>query len=104
MPSVLGRATQHDKDVLIYVVSQLTEGLNLGREDARNRTVRFTVRDFLVTTNRQTSGEGYKLLREAFERLAGTRITTGHTNWGRTYHARIRHHRQLANCPEIQNR
>ncbi len=75
-PSVLGRATQHDKDVLIYVVSQLTEALNRGRDDAKNRTVRFTVYDFLVTTNRQTSGDGYKRLHEAFERLAGTRIST----------------------------
>lgn len=75
-PSVLGRATQHDKDILIYVVSQLVEGLNRGREDARNRVVRFTVYDFLVTTNRQTSGDGYQRLHEAFERLAGTRITT----------------------------
>jgi plasmid replication initiation protein len=75
-PSVLGRATQHDKDILIYVVSQLVEGLNRGRDDARNRVVRFTVYDFLVTTNRQTSGDGYQRLHEAFERLAGTRITT----------------------------
>lgn len=75
-PSALGRATQHDKDVLIYVVSQMTEGLNRGREDAKNRTVRFTAHDFLVTTNRQTSREGYRLLQEAFERLSGTRITT----------------------------
>jgi len=75
-PSVLGRATQHDKDILIYVVSQLIEGLNRGREDARNRTVRFTVYDFLVTTNRQASGQGYRLLHEAFERLRGTTITT----------------------------
>lgn len=75
-PSVLGRATQHDKDVLIFVVSQLTEALNRGREDAKNRTVRFTVYDFLVSTNRQTSGEGYRLLNEAFERLRGTSITT----------------------------
>lgn len=75
-PSVLGRATQHDKDILIYVVSQLVEGLNRGREDARNRTVRFTVYDFLVTTNRDTSGTGYQRLHEAFERLRGTTITT----------------------------
>lgn len=75
-PSVLGRATQHDKDILIYVVSQLVEGLNRGREDAYNRTVRFTVYDFLVTTNRRTDGESYKRLHEAFERLAGTRIST----------------------------
>lgn len=75
-PSVLGRASQHDKDVLIFVVSQLTEALNRGREDAKNRTVRFTVHDFLVTTNRQTGGEAYKRLHEAFERLRGTSITT----------------------------
>jgi len=76
VPSVRGRATQHDKDVLIYVISQLTEALNRGRDDAKNRTVRFTVYDFLVTTNRRTDGESYKRLGEAFERLAGTRITT----------------------------
>jgi len=76
VPSVLGRATQHDKDVLIYVISQLIEGLNRGRADARNRTVRFTVYDFLVTTNRDTSGTGYQRLHEAFERLRGTTITT----------------------------
>ena len=75
-PSVLGRATQYDKDVLIYVVSQLTEALNRGREDAQNRTVRFTVYDYLVTTNRGVGGDDYRRLQEAFERLAGTRITT----------------------------
>jgi len=30
-PSVLGRATQFDKDLLIYVVSQMTEALNRER-------------------------------------------------------------------------
>lgn len=75
-PSVYGRATQHDKDVMIYVISQLVEGLNRGREDTKNRTVRFTVYDFLVTTNRQTSGDSYQRLHEAFERLRGTTITT----------------------------
>jgi plasmid replication initiation protein len=35
------------------------------------------VYDFLVTTNRQTSGQGYiSLLQDAFERLRGTSITT----------------------------
>ena len=75
-PSVLGRATQFDKDVLIYVVSQLTEALNRGREDAQNRTVRFTVYDYLVTTNRGVGGDDYRRLQEAFERLRGTSITT----------------------------
>lgn len=75
-PSVLGRATQHDKDVLIYVVSQLTEALNRGREDAKHRVVRFTVYDFLVTTNRGVGGDDYQRLQQAFERLRGTSITT----------------------------
>ena len=75
-PSVEGRATQFDKDVLIYVVSQLTEALNRGRDDAQNRTVRFTVYDYLVVTNRGVSGDDYKRLQDSFERLAGTRITT----------------------------
>ncbi len=75
-PSVKGRATQFDKDVLIYVVSQITEALNRGRDDAKNRTVRFTVYDYLVATNRGVGGDDYRRLQEAFERLAGTRITT----------------------------
>jgi len=76
VPSVLGRATQHDKDVLIYLISQFNEGQKRGREDTQNKTIRFTVHDFLVTTNRQTGGEAYKRLHEAFERLRGTSITT----------------------------
>lgn len=75
-PSVLGRATQHDKDVLIYVISQITEALNRGRDDAKNRTVRFTAYDYFVATNRGVSGHDYDHLEKAFERLAGTRITT----------------------------
>jgi hypothetical protein len=75
-PSVLGRATMHDKDILIYCCSQMVEALNRGRADAKNRTIRFTVYDLLVATNRDTSGHGYKLLHEAFERLRGTSITT----------------------------
>ena len=74
VPSVLGMATIMDKDILIYCISQLVAGLNQG--ETPSRKVRFKAHDLLVTTNRQTSGEGYKLLRRAFERLAGTLITT----------------------------
>ncbi|SES39113.1 Plasmid replication initiator protein [Tranquillimonas rosea] len=73
-PSVRGRATIHDKDILIYCVSQLMAALNAGREVSR--TLRLTAHDLLVATNRDTSGDAYQRLREAFERLAGTRITT----------------------------
>ena len=75
-PSVLGRATQFDKDVLIYVVSQMTEALNRERPDAKNRTVRFTVYDYLVSTNKPTGGKEYQRIELAMERLRGTSIKT----------------------------
>ena len=73
-PSVRGLATLHDKDILIYCISQLMAALNAGRAVSRNITLR--AHDLLVATNRETSGDAYRRLREAFERLAGTRITT----------------------------
>ena len=73
-PSVRGRATIHDKDILIYCVSQLVAALNAGR--AMHRTLVLRAHDLLVATNRDTGGDSYTRLREAFERLAGTRITT----------------------------
>ena len=73
-PSVKGRATIHDKDILIYCISQLMAALNAGRQISR--TLHLTAHDLLVATNRETSGDAYRRLREAFERLAGTRITT----------------------------
>jgi plasmid replication initiation protein len=73
-PSVRGRATIHDKDILIYCISQLMAAMNAGR--AISRTLRLTAHDLLVATRRDTGGDSYARLVEAFERLAGTRITT----------------------------
>ena len=73
-PSVKGRATIHDKDILIYCISQLMAAVNAGREISRHLTLR--AHDLLVATNRDTSGDAYARLKDAFERLAGTRITT----------------------------
>src|SRR6185312_2121828 len=40
-PSVkYGRATQHDKDILIFITSQMTEALNRERPDTQSRAVR----------------------------------------------------------------
>lgn len=75
-PSVMGRATMFDKDVLIYVISQMTEALNCDRQDAKNRTVRFVVYDYLVTTNKPTGGKEYQRLETTLERLRGTSIKT----------------------------
>ncbi len=79
-PSVKGLATIHDKDILIYCISQLVAALNEGRKISRHVTLKSY--DLLVATGRDTSGNGYKRLREAFERLAGTRITTNISTGG----------------------
>lgn len=73
-PSVKGLATIHDKDVLIYCISQLVAALNAGNPTARR--LELVAHDLLTATGRETSGDSYRRLREAFERLAGTRITT----------------------------
>ena len=73
-PSVKGLATIHDKDILIFCISQLMAALNAGR--SISRTLHLKAHDLLIATNRETSGDAYRRLREAFERLAGTRITT----------------------------
>ena len=73
-PSVKGRATIFDADILIFCISQLMAALNAGRATSRHLTL--TAHDLLLATGRETSGDGYRRLRDAFERLAGTRITT----------------------------
>ena len=73
-PSVKGRATIFDADILIFCISQLIAALNAGRQISRTLTL--TAHDLLVATGRETSGDSYRRLRDAFERLAGTRITT----------------------------
>ncbi len=80
VPSVKGLATLFDKDILIYCISQLMAALNAGREVTRH--LRLTAHDLLTATCRETSGDGYQRLREAFERLAGTRITTNAVTGG----------------------
>ncbi|MCV6598333.1 MAG: replication initiator protein A [Mangrovicoccus sp.] len=73
-PSVKGLATIHDKDVLIYCISQLVAALNAGRPTARH--LELVAHDLLLATRRETSGDSYRRLCLAFERLAGTRIVT----------------------------
>ena len=73
-PSVKGLATIHDKDILIYCVSQLMAASNAGRPISRTLTLR--AHDLLLATGRETSGDAYRRLVAAFQRLSGTRITT----------------------------
>jgi len=73
-PSVVGLATMHDRDILIYCISQLMAGLNHGQ--SLSKTVRFKAHDLLKATNRMTNGQGYEGLKAALERLRGTIIST----------------------------
>ncbi len=73
-PAADGLATVHDRDVLIYCISQLMVAINQGKPVSQ--VVRFKAHDLLKSTNRMTNGQGYEALKAAFERLAGTRIST----------------------------
>lgn len=69
----IGLATIHDKDIWLYCISKLIQAINDGKEISR--TVRFTIYDYLVTTNRATSGSQYEFTKYSLERLKGTSIT-----------------------------
>lgn len=79
-PSSNGLATIHDRDVLIYCISQIIAALNEGRPV--HRTVRLKAHDLLRATNRVTDGRGYDSLRAALRRLQGTQIETNVTTGG----------------------
>lgn len=73
-PSAHGLATVHDRDILIYCISQLMAAVNAN--ETPSPIVRFKALDLLKATNRVTSGEGYSALKAALERLRGTQIST----------------------------
>lgn len=73
-PSAEGLATIHDRDVLIYCISQLIAAINDGKSPSK--TLRMKAYDFLKATNRVTDGRGYDGLRSALVRLQGTQIET----------------------------
>lgn len=82
-PSRYGLATVHDRDLLIYCISQCMSALNEGRSVSKR--MRFKAHDMLVATNRQTSGRGYELLKDAMRRLQGTQIETNLRQGGKEY-------------------
>ena len=73
-PSRLGLATIHDKDILIYCISQLIAKKNKG--EPLGRTLKLQPHQLLTWARRQTSGDGYRRLVAALDRLSGTRIKT----------------------------
>lgn len=78
-----GLPTVHDKDILIFAISNLVAALNEGREVSRR--VKASSYDILTATNRGTGGKDYESLRKSLQRLAGTKINTNIRSGGRVY-------------------
>jgi plasmid replication initiation protein len=98
IPSGYGLATIHDKDILIFVISQLIAKMKDGHEPSR--TVGLRAYDLLIATNKETSGDGYRRLKTGLDRLAGTRIKTNI----KTNHVRITKNFGLIDSYEIVER
>lgn len=74
IPSVAGAATVFDKDLLLYISSQIVEALNLGQPVSR--TVQITTIDFLVSTDRGDGRASFERILDMLRRLRGTTIET----------------------------
>jgi plasmid replication initiation protein len=85
VPSVKGLATIYDKDVLIYCISQMIAKANMG--SAITPYVKIVARDLLIFINRTTGGKDYEALRDALDRLDGTRIRTNVKTGGEEEHS-----------------
>ncbi|HCF6318567.1 TPA: replication initiator protein A [Pseudomonas aeruginosa] len=72
IPSVAGRATQHDKDIVLFCVSKLVAAINAGIPVSP--VIETTAHELLSFTRSSTSERGYELLSKAFDRLTGTRM------------------------------
>ncbi len=73
-PSPLGLPTIFDKDILIFVISQLIARKNRGGDIGD--TVRFSMREMCVAINRPIGGDHYKRIANAIDRLQGTQFVT----------------------------
>ncbi|APO88889.1 replication initiator protein A (plasmid) [Xanthomonas campestris pv. olitorii] len=74
IPSVLGAATVFDKDLLLYVGSQIIEARQAGLPISR--TVKIDTYAFLTGTERDPGGKAYDNMIDMLRRLKGTTIET----------------------------
>lgn len=74
IPSVVGAATQFDKDLLIYAVSRIVQAKEEGKHISRR--IRIETFPFLSATRRSLGGSAYNRLIETCTRLKGTTIVT----------------------------
>lgn len=78
IPSIKGRATIHDKDMLLYCFGQVTEALNRGKKVTRR--IKIIAYDYLVSTNRNTDGKAYAGIADTLARLRGTTFISNINN------------------------
>ena len=87
-PSAFGLPNIMDKDILLYCASVIMEKINNGEHPPQ--TLRTSLNDLLIATNRHTNGRGYKYIKLALNRLTGcmlkTSIKTGGTSQESGFH------------------
>ena len=69
-----GLPTVFDKDVLLYCGSLIMSEINKG--NTPSKTIRISCHDLMESTNRESSGNGYRLLKKALDRLSSVHIST----------------------------
>lgn len=87
-PSSVGLPSIMDKDILLYCASVVMGKINQGEYPPK--TIRLSLHDLLVATNRHTNDRGYQFIKKALNRLTGcmlkTSIKTGRTSQGKMFH------------------
>lgn len=73
-PSADGAATVFDKDLLLYVGSQIVAAMNEGRPVSK--TIKIETADFLASTYRSDGGSAYEGIIDMLRRLRGTTVET----------------------------
>ena len=79
-PSAYGLPTVHDRDILIYCISQCMAAKNNGQEPTPK--LKIDAHSLLEATNRPKGGRGYALLKDSLRRLHGVQIETNITQGG----------------------
>lgn len=70
----MGRATVHDRDLWLFLISKLAQAKFEGAPI--DRRIRFTAADYLRVTQRDDGGSQYEQLKQALMRLSGTWMRT----------------------------
>lgn len=87
-PSAYGLPNIMDKDLLLYCASVMMAKINEG--EIPPKTIRLSMRDVLIATNRNANADGYKYIKTALNRLTGcmlrTTIQTRNRKQGEGFH------------------